>query len=178
MAQADGSQDKRIGGELVRMKEVVGRDGAKEQRPFGPDMLFTLKSMDPIEVEERTVMRRTAKGPEPHTVKTDYTPVTGTLAVDERVLQLKGRMYANLRQEENRVLKKMEYASAPMRIVFNVAGAELGLKDNAGKTVRLEVWAEAFMPPKSLAELQAEIGVPTAKDAPMEEAIDEFKLDP
>lgn len=178
MAQVDGSQDKRLGGERVRLKEVEGRDGAKEQRPFGPDLLFTLGTMDPIAVDERTVMRRTDKGLEPQIVKTDYTPVTGVLAMDQRELPVKGKLYANLRPELNRVLQKMEFVAVPMRLVFEVKGRDLGLNEHADKTVLVNVYAEAFLPPRSLADLQTEIGVPKAQDAQVEETIEEFKLDP
>jgi hypothetical protein len=87
--------------------------------------------------------------------------VKAVIDVDGKQTAAKGRLYVSLKQDENEATKKQEYVSAPMRMTFNVAGKDLGLKRHADRQVRVDVYTEAFARRRSAEEIRKEIGTPT-----------------
>jgi len=165
MAQVDGTQDRRLGGSLVKMREVENKEGTKYKKPFGPEVVVTVKKIEPIQVDEKTITRNTNKGPVEKVIKTVWSPVTAVIDVEGLQTTAKGRLYASVKQKENEVTKKMEYISAPIRMVFSVKGAALGLKKRPSKPVRVQVYTEAFAKMASVEDIKKEMGVPTVKEA-------------
>lgn len=171
MAQVDGAQDRRIAGDLVRVKEVENRSGKLVKRPFGPEVKVSVKKLEPVQTEEKTVIRRGRDGkPVERVIKTVYTPVEAVLDVDGNQTSASGRMYVGLHQQPNKVTQQNEYVSSPLRLVFHVKGSDLGSKVHATRTVRVQVYTEAFITGRSVKDIQKEIGTPTLKDAAQESA--------
>lgn len=177
MAQVDGTQDRRLGGSLVQMREVENKEGKKYKKPFGPEVLVTVKKIGAVVTEEKTVTRNTNKGPVQRVIKIVYSPVTATINVEGLETTMQGRMYASIKQEENKVTEKMEYVSAPIRMVFSVKGASLGMKKRASKPVRVQIYTEAFAKRASVADIKEALGVPTVKKAVEEDSDVDLELD-
>lgn len=178
MAQVDGTQDRRLGGSLVKLREVEGKDGSKHKKPFGPEVLVTVKKMGAVQIDEKTITQKDRGGrPVQRVIKTVWTPVTASIDVDGRVTDAQGKMYVSVKQEENKVIQKMEYVSAPMRLVFDVKGAALGLKKRASKPVTVQVYTEAFAKRASVEDIKQDLGIPTVKKAVEEDADVDLGLD-
>ena len=159
IAQANGEQDRRVLGELIREKVISQKDeqGKTERKVLEPQVRFVLRRMSPWRREEAATVRGNVKDIRTRTV----CDVSGDLYVGDRKMPIENNLCrGHFRVEAAPVFKENPEARpnvADLSLNFIIKGTDLGLKaPGAQGDIQVRItWTGTcevvyFTPPKPL----------------------------